>query len=287
VSWASSFAATQQLLKDVLAEVRNREPIEQLRAQVQRLAEAGGDEASDPMLAEILAAVKDNRDIEARFAEIHDILKAWPAETEAMLKEMLAAVQAQQAPAHDPAVDEVLQEIRRKAIARIDEFHAAIRKDLRSELQQVAGMGDAAVSPAPTTTKVPRSALMSPQTHDARTLSVDEPELTQTEQAYKIAFETGQPVTIGAGVVNAVTGEVAEGRTLDPVAARAAGVKHWREWYLMDSFAEKMRLQKQAMRFAGDADRQPPMITLPPAQTEINVSAMPQPANEADVTTQD
>ncbi len=93
--------------------------------------------------------------------------------------------------------------------------------------------------------------------------------LTALERAYRRAFETDQPVTVGAGVVNPVTGERSTGRTLDPAAARAAGITSWREWYVMDAFAERMRLQRQAASSGGRASRSP-IVTLPPAIDTVN-----------------
>jgi hypothetical protein len=281
-------AATQELLGQVLAEVRDREAIEQVRGELQQLAQATeaarvalADGATDPaeraVLDEILAAVRDRGDTEARLSEIRDILKAWPSETEAMLKQTLAAIELQPAGEFDPAMDGVLREIRAKAIARIDELNAALRHDLRSELAQVS------TQVSPRTAAAPQPAARSVLAQrGGQSLSAPAPEqaLTQVEQAYKIAFETGQPVTIGAGIVNAATGEVSEGRTLDPAAAQAAGIKHWRQWYLMDDFAERMRLSKQQMRHR-DTDRES-VITLP-SNRDVTVNAMPQPAGDVTV----
>ena len=49
---------------------------------------------------------------------------------------------------------------------------------------------------------------------------------------------------------------------LDPAQARAAGIDTWRDWYLMDDFAERMRLARQASRVRGTVG-DPSVVTLP------------------------
>lgn len=295
---ASSQQATAKLLEEVLAEVRNRQPIEALRDELSKLAAApGADTAEATKLDEILAAVKQDDGLNNRIAELHDLIATWPAETEAMLKQTLAAIGTSQQP-QDPAVDEVLRDIKARALARFDELGEALRHDIQRELgsDQVAATPlppqltarDSVRRPAPTTGRAPvapqagpRTSVMAPQAAESQVVEADEPVLTATEQAYKVAFETGKQVTIGAGMMNAQTGEVSEGRTLDPTAARAAGIKHWREWYLMDDFAERMRLQKQQMRFRDDKGDQSSReyIALPPASPNTALAA---PKGEAD-----
>ena len=61
------------------------------------------------------------------------------------------------------------------------------------------------------------------------------------------SFETGKPVTVGAGVVDPNTGQVSKGRRIDPSVAKELGFETWRDWYLTDRHAEQMRLQREAL----------------------------------------
>ncbi len=257
---ASNTRATQQLISDVLAEVRNREPLDALRSEVRKLAESRGGNPEEA-LAQVLAAVKERgpSDADARLAEMHELIRAWPEHTESMLKEMVAAIAESRDPEAE-AIQGVLGDIKRRALARIDELDHAIRSDIRSGLTQELDAAAAPAVPAASRGRATRSAVL----HDAQENAVNPATgLSKTEEAYQAAFETGKPIRIGAGVINASTGEVSEGRTLDPGAAKAAGMKTWREWYNYDQLAEQMRLQKQALRYRGDNPRTD-VITLPP-----------------------
>lgn len=90
-----------------------------------------------------------------------------------------------------------------------------------------------------------------------------ETSLSETERAYKLAWETGKPAVIGAGRINPETGEVSEGRLLDPAAARAAGVTTWRGWYFMDDLAERTRLKEEASRLKQSTMSEDGLIRLP------------------------
>ena len=229
---------------------------------------------TDARLAEVVAAVRGSVGPEAAEAPGEPVARGGGAgaEVSSPVDEMFA---------------QVLREIRTRAIAGLDELRATIRSELQAGLQQsriaaapapsAAGAGSSA---DPTATDVSvrrrgarpgrerRSVLLGPQARETRHAGAEgdrsEPPLTRTERAYKLAFETGHPVPVGAGVINPTTGEVTEGRTLDPALARAAGIKTWRDWYLMDDFSERMRLHNQAMRFVGDHGSPAGVISLPP-----------------------
>ncbi len=91
----------------------------------------------------------------------------------------------------------------------------------------------------------------------------DGEKLTRTETAYKLAFETGQLITIGGGTLNPRSGRLARGKTLDPSIARQMGITNWRDWYLLDDFMERMKLQQQAMEIASSRQDHLPVISLP------------------------
>lgn len=70
--------------------------------------------------------------------------------------------------------------------------------------------------------------------------------LTHLQEAYYRAWETNRPVTVGAGLINPGTGAISEGRVLDPRAAQDAGITNWYEWYRVDDYLERVRLQSRA-----------------------------------------
>ncbi|MCX5658630.1 MAG: FHA domain-containing protein [Planctomycetota bacterium] len=95
--------------------------------------------------------------------------------------------------------------------------------------------------------------------------------LTMRARAYKLAFETNTAITIG-GRVDPATGRQSGGTvTLDPAAAKAAGVASWQDWYKLDDDAEQRRLQKQLKDFEAQKKGQAPfnlgdpIRTMPPA----------------------
>lgn len=252
--------------------------LDALRSELNQLAEAQRT-TPEAIITEIHNAMSARSDAESRLAELVELAAAQPRtddRTEQLLTQVLTELRAQSSSAkEDEVLVGVLRELRGKAIASMDELRQTIRTELDARLIHTdaapAPAAVAAAEPSPTiigdTTTTPRvamtTALLGSQdiASDATTGG-----LSRTEQAYKAAFETGQPVTIGAGQVNPMTGQLSEGRTLDPAAAKAAGIKSWREWYLMDDFAERMRLQQQAMRYREDNPQNPDLITLPPAK---------------------
>ena len=85
-----------------------------------------------------------------------------------------------------------------------------------------------------------------------------------------VAIQVGVPgglgLNQGIGVIrDPVTGKRTAGRTLDPDDAVAAGHDTWRDWYLTDQHAERMRLQLQAQRDrnANQAENPSDIVTLP------------------------
>lgn len=258
--------------------------IDSLRTEVQQLAEAQRT-TPEAIIAEIRGAMAARTDADARLAELVELAASQPRDagkTDDLLRQVLVELRSQSSSTNeDEVLVGVLRELRGKAIASMDELRQTIRTELDARLIATDGaapVSDTALAkaspaqPSPTiispTNPDPRvsmtSALLGTQEipGDATTNG-----LSRTEQAYKLAFETGQPITIGAGQKNPMTGIVSEGRTLDPSAAKAAGIKNWRQWYEMDDFAERMRLQQQAMRYREGNPQNPDRVTLPEPTT--------------------
>ena len=192
---------------------------------------------------------------------------------------------AEAGPADDnAALSKVLREIRSKSITGMDEMRSTIRRELQAGLtDQRLAMGrtpddlpkadpidtDAApaepepdkVADAGTSGTFAMASQDKPQ--PTTTVSVKRDGLSDVEQAYRLAFKTGKPITLGAGGIDPETGEVRKGRTIDPADAKAAGINDWRDWYLMDDFAERMRLQQQAIDFHNQQRNHPPVLGIP------------------------
>ncbi len=187
----------------------------------------------------------------------------------------------------------VLREIRSKSIAGMDEMRSTIRRELQAGLtdQRLASSRTAgpelpmiiepltpesdAVSTPSDTGHALASADQNEQTHVS--VGAKDNGLSDVEHAYRLAFKTGKPITLGGGGIDPETGEVRKGRTIDPAAAQAAGITDWRDWYLMDDFAERMRLQQQAMKFHDGQRNKPNLLTIPdqdrPANRFNNITA--------------
>ncbi|MCC6682369.1 MAG: FHA domain-containing protein [Phycisphaeraceae bacterium] len=272
-------AAALQTVIEKQAGVQS-ESLDQLRQQLQQLADAQRT-TPDAILNEIRAAASAREQADARLAELIELAGAQPTQsdqTNDLLQQVLAELRNRSEGPSDEVLRQVLRELRSKAIASMDELRAAIRSELDTRLQGAApakpaapaavarNSSEPAESPAiidgqaSASTRVSMSSALLP----ADSLAGDDTAaLSTTELAYKTAFDTGQPVTLGSGRHNPLTGEVSDGRTLDPAAAKAAGIKTWREWYLMDDFAERMRLQQQAARNSEQSDSDPDLIKLP------------------------
>lgn len=175
-----------------------------------------------------------------------------------------------EAGADNDALQQVLREIRSKSIAGMDEMRSTIRREIQAgiteqRLASARNLGPGAqpqgapepiiADPTPAPDINTQAYTMAAQQDDAGTTQVTtggKDGLTDVEHAYRLAFKTGKPITLGGGSIDPRTGKLTQGRTLDPSAAKAAGITDWRDWYLMDDFAERMRLQQQAMKFNGD-----------------------------------
>lgn len=210
-------------------------------------------DTTQALIDQLRLALAAQEDADTRLNQIYDLLASSDAGTD------------------NSALQQVLREIRSKSIAGMDEMRSTIRREIQAGIteQRLASArnintgpeaeiapepvaaAEAMPAPAPTTQAYTMAAQQDdPGTTQVSTTTKDG--LTDVEHAYRLAFKTGKPITLGGGSIDPRTGKVTEGRTLDPSAAKAAGITDWRDWYLMDDFAERMRLQQQAMKFNGD-----------------------------------
>jgi len=247
-----------------LEETPDAAALKTLTEQVRQLAAAQRQSLETQALLGEVLAVADARDAtEAKLARIEALLADQPQQTRDALDTVLAKLDQTLA---DQPGDEALA-------SAIEEIRATVRGEVRAELraERIAAERAREASSEPRVARTP-----APPRPAAEPLVVPPSEtgdgLSETERAYKLAFETGKPVRIGGNSVNSATGRVVEGRTLDPAAARAAGITDWRDWYLMDDFAERMRLQKQAMRYLSESSDESGIVGLPSADPAVNAS---------------
>jgi hypothetical protein len=233
--------ALMEHIEQVLAEGTDAS-VERLAAQARDLAAT--QDTPDPVLAEVLRVVDAQQQTLDRLEQVHRMLEQQPEATDALVREAVGAVAARVADQGEQDVNRALQMVLRE-----------VRENMQREALMLAS-----ASPAPASrvqlasplagasanvTAGPGSVMAMQTSRSGRPLSA-------VESAYMTAFESGEPMTIGAGLMNPATGEVSRGRTIDPAAARAEGVTDWREWYLMDDMRQRMRLQVQARESRDD-----------------------------------
>ncbi len=277
-----SAPTSQQLAEAVALAVTDqldatRPMLEQIASSLESSAQQ--DETGQVLLEQVRLALQAQSETDARLDQIYDLLAS-----------------SNNSGADNDALRQVLAEIRTKSIAGMDELRSTISREIQAGLteQRLAGMRDPRMTPsiahAPIATEsagisIPtRStdtlAMATPQVRDTIRVDQETPVssnvLTDVEQAYRIAFKTGKPITLGGGSVDAETGMVTKGRTLDPTAAMAAGITDWRDWYLMDDFAERMRLQQQAVKYHNDRHGKLDIIGIPDSASESNGDLTPQ-----------
>lgn len=258
---------SQASLAKLLEASDAREDIGQLRASLQglseKLAQAGG---GDEQLKQIITMLEKRERTELLIAELHDAMNSESDQTEAIKKELLAAIADAKQPDTSATLNELLATVRNRLLTD-ESIRQAIRDEMRGTILPNQKARDDARDVAITA---------NPSLVD--NTSADDPaikqrRLTQLESAYKQSFETGRAVTVGSGVVDLKTGEVSKGRLIDPAVAKALGFETWRDWYLTDRHAEQMRLQREALlqRNKNDAETSG-SVTLPPIQPRPDTS---------------
>lgn len=258
---------SQAALAQLLDKSDARQEIAELRASLQqlsdKLANVGRD---DEQLKKIIEMLQKREKTELLVAELHDAMDDQSAKTEQIKNELLASIEGVKQPDASASLNQLLAMVREKLVT--DE---SIRQAIRDEMRGTILPNQRALADARdvTTTASTRSADNTRYGgHDIKPRR-----LTRLESAYKHSFETGQPATIGAGVVDPKTGEVSKGRLIDPAVAKALGFETWRDWYLTDRHAEQMRLQREALRQRNETEGQDTgSVKLPPVSARSDSS---------------
>ena len=282
-------AARDPMLDEVLAAVKaqpaaTQPMLEQIAA---KLDQREADQAHAALLREIATAVQTQPVQTKQMVDqvLAKLDQPQDASQEAMLKEILSALKEREAldASTDPAMagaggdrsEQLLRQVLAELRSRSEPIAQAVLEKLRGELReqvhlalaQATAAGAAAPAPRPTATATaaatPRGpvpaagvALFAGDTHaslDSRATTTatarDVPGLTDTQLAYKRAWETGLPELVG-GRVDPASGQAIDGRLVDPTRARAMGITRWQDWYMIDDLAEQERLRMAATQFA-------------------------------------
>ncbi len=274
-------APTSQELANAVAQAVTQQ-LDGTRPLLEQIANSltGSDEenaARQALMQQVRLALQAQEEADARLDQIYDLLES------------------SDTGADSEALRQVLREIRSKSIAGMDEMRSTIRREIQTGMtQQRVATAQATPPPAPQVTDpgpttagpVPAAiesndgyAMASPQDQDTLTITANDPPddeaLTKVERAYRLAFTTGQPISIGGGLMDTQNGAISLGRTLDPATAKAAGITDWRDWYLLDDFAERMRMQQQAVKYRDDRRGDMNILGIPAdaVNTDANLTA--------------
>jgi len=254
---------SQESLSALLDQTDAREALGELRAALDRLAQAQP-ESADETMARLMEMLEQRERADLMLAEMHDLLTAQPEQAAAMREEVLAAVREAGQGNTDQLLQQLLNEVRQN-LSTDEAIRLAIREEMNGTIRpnQMALQDGHNQSSNPTS---PAPGLNPGATGTEETETGTR--LTPLQRDYKEAFETGRPVTIGAGVIDPTTGQVSEGRRLDPSAARALGFDDWHDWYLTDMHAQRMRMQQDAQRQRNESQSETPddILTLPGPQ---------------------
>lgn len=249
---------SQQALGELLDDTDARAAISELRAALDRLAQARPEGTGDEQLAQIIEMLRKREQADLLLAEMHDMLERQPEEAERMRRQVLAAIEEAGEGDTDLLLQQLLDEVRTRLAS--DE---AIRQAIQTEINGSVVPNQRALQDAHEIANTPDG---TPANGEPIPSAAPSNRLTVLERAYKDAFESNRPVTVGAGTVDPTTGRVSEGRRIDPSVAKALGFETWRDWYLADEHATRVRLQQDAQRDrnARDANEGPAdFVTLP------------------------
>ncbi len=251
--------AMQGQLTAILTELKDRDDAGLIKEQLEALA-ANRPAASDPVLAQILASVQERAEAQTQTQRQLEALSTQIAQlegatyTNTAMADLVDQIVARLPQSAEPVDTQALLasitgKLTEQQLASADSLRAMIRSEVLAAVDPLADQlqgqrNDRALADA--------------------AAAVSEDGLSRTEQAYKLAFETGQTITVGAGPIDPQTGSATSARRLDPAAARAMGVENWREWYMLDDAAHRMRLAREASRVRGTLG-DPSVVTLPDA----------------------
>ncbi|MEM9253773.1 MAG: hypothetical protein AAGB29_15645, partial [Planctomycetota bacterium] len=241
----------------VLEEVRRRDDFSGVQRQLTDLALLTG--SNRERLEQVAVKIDGDSMVDERLARLATRLERWPTESAEQLDQVLAAVREEVGGSDE--VEAVVSDALRRELASLRDWlpdRDTLKDDVRLAVAAAAPMvvptsPDAVASASAATTPIRRVRLRPEQpvvtpTPVAPLATPDDAALTPTEHGYRVAFQTGQPITVGAGEIDPTTGQVSPGRRIDPSVAREAGFETWRQWYASDMFAERMRRQRAATR---------------------------------------
>jgi hypothetical protein len=260
-------ARQAELLQQIAAGIESQPAqTRELVGQVLAKLDAPADTGHETMLREILAAMKEREAIDGGDTAVAGMTGD---RHEQLLRQVLAELRSRSEPIAQTVLDGLRGELREQVQLAMSQAatattpaapsargatrpaapppadHAVARRDVPAANVSIYPTGDPlAAFDVHRVTGVPRA-----QTGEL---------LTDTQLAYKRAWETGLPQMVG-GRVEPVTGQRVDGRTLDPTRARSMGITRWQDWYMIDDLAEQERLRQAATQFA--AARPSPLTT--------------------------
>ena len=253
-------AKSQDALAKLLDTSDAGDAIGELRASLEQLSTKIGAQPDDK-LKQIIKMLEKRQKVELMLAELHDAMDTQSDQTAKLRKELLDAIAAADNPDTTRALRELMSTVQNR-LATDDSVRQAIRDEMRGTLlPNQKAQADAR--------DITNSANNRQGTPSQPANGTPRTRLTPLESAYKQSFETGEPVVVGAGVVDPQTGQVSKGRKIDPAIAKQLGFETWRDWYLTDRHAQQMRLQQEAIkqRNENDASSNPGTIKLPDADS--------------------
>ena len=212
---------TREALAAVTQALQDRPTLEQVKAELASLSQADR-EAIRGQFDAVLARIETGGDVAGELAEVRKLLKQQPAMAEAALSRVMEAVELLQADDRSEQVLAAVQDLRQAVSGRelvaVNEVKLQVREGLIDALAQ--------------STLIPPDVIAAMQTaHDEEEAGS---QLSEVEMLYRYAWLSNQPVTIGLGKVNPLTGESTPGEVIDPRLPKQAGINSWRQWYVND-----------------------------------------------------
>lgn len=214
------------------------------------------DPTTEAMLKEVLASLKEREALVA--GQAADAVALGGDRHEALLRQVLAELRSRNEPIAQAVLEGLRHELRQTQLAVAAPASGSSRGSAPPPSPvAVSRSGEPIVSVFPNIDPMDRLATASRPSTVTRPAS-PEAQLTETQLAYKRAWETGEPIILGART-DAATGVGLEGRVLDPARARANGITRWQDWYMIDDLAEQERLRLAATQF--NTSRPSPLTT--------------------------
>ncbi len=213
---------TREALAAVTTALQDRPTLEQVRTELASLSQ-GDRDAVREQFDQVLAAVQGGGDVAAELAAVQKLLKQQPAMAEAALSRVMEAVQTLQADDDGQRMLAAIQELQ----GMMGGMSLVATGEVKHQVQR--GVIDAMVA-AKLLDEDTLAAMMNARGDE------DASQLTEVEILYRYAWVSNEPVTIGLGKVNPLTGQAEPGQLIDPRLAKQAGIQNWRQWYTNDRY---------------------------------------------------